>query len=456
MRLPTPASGRLRLLVNNRKLGAASLAAADVAGKTVGFLITPYLANTMGAAEFGALNLYLSVTQILVFAIALGGDGLLAVEYIRNGYTSARRLRAANLWLSLWVSVALLVVGFTVSWLAPNVVPLATGALIVAVSFVQALNVCELSYYRGAQTYSWAVAGQFGFAVLNVGLTILAFQFNSPTVDNRLLSIALAGGLVQTAYLLELRRKSYEPANKGMRHSYTSMIVRFGVSIFPHVASQWIRLSVDRFIVSAYFGLAAGGIYSVAVTLAIVESVMFSAITQQLQPFLYRRLANRDFSGFWRIQAWFTLAVLVFTGLYYGFLMIFFELIFTSQYNDAKTLLPALLAGSAAQAIYHALALAPFYDRRAGQISLVTGTAMIIHVTGLGVLALSGGVTSSRVALVFFASSVIAMLGMAWMSRHVVGQLRAAGSSVEGHQESQSSSGSQGHSAKSQSQRPEL
>ena len=426
-----PGSNRLRLLMNNRtKLGAVSLAAADVTGKAVGFLLTPYLANRMGAAEFGALNLYLSFIQILVFAVALGGDGLLAVEYIRNGYNSARQLRAASLRLSLWVSVGLLVGGLAVSWCAPTAVPLATGVLIVAVSYVQALNACELSYYRGAQAYSWAVAGQFVFAVLNVVLTVVAFQFDSPSVNNRLLSIALAGGLVQTAYAVELRRRHYQPANKATRRSNTSMIARFGFSIFPHVASQWIRVSVDRFIVSGYFGLAAGGVYSVAVTLGMVVSVIFSAVSQQLQPFLYRRLANRDFSGFWRIQVWFTLAVLVFTGIYYSFLMIFFELIFTNQYNEAKILLPALLAGSAAQAVYHVLALAPFYDRRAGQISLVTGFAMIIHLVGLGVLAFFGGVTLPRVALVFFISSVIAMLGMAWMSWHVIGQLRGAESSL--------------------------
>ncbi len=416
-------------------MGAASLAVADVAGKAIGFLITPYLANRMGAADFGLLTIYLAVTQILTFAISLGGEGLLAVEYIRNGDTAARRMRAANLRLALWISIVLLATSLTVSWCAPSAVPLVSGALIVAISYVQALNVCELSFYRGAQTYSWAVAGQFGFAVLNVLLTVLAFQFDSPTVTNRLLSIAVAGGLVQAVYALEMRSKRYEPANKATRRSDTSLIVRFGLSIFPHVASQWIRASVDRFVVSGYFGLAAAGVYSVALTLAMVSAMVFAAINQQLQPFLFRRLEQRDFSGCWRIQIWYSVGVLGFTVVYFGFLMATFGLFFGSEYDGAKVLLPALLGGSATQAIYYVLATAAFYERRGGQISLVTGGALIFHLVGLGLLALSGNVTQFHVALVFFVSNTVAMMGMGWLSWRMIGRANLHAEAESTHRE---------------------
>ncbi|WP_163888644.1 lipopolysaccharide biosynthesis protein [Mycolicibacterium hippocampi] len=410
------------------------MAAADVTGKAAGFVITPFLANRMGAADFGVLNLYLSVTQILTYVISLGGAGLLAVEYIRNGYTSARRLRAANLRLSLWIMIALLIVSVTVSWQLPSAVPLVSGVLIVAVSYVQALNVCELSYYRGAQAYSWAVTGQFAFAILNVVLTVLAFELDSPTVTNRLLSIALAGGVVQTVYVLELRRKPFESADKATNRSNTSLILRFGLSLFVHQASQWIRTSVDRFFVSAYLGLAAAGVYSVGVTLAMAEAMFFNAITQQLQPFLYRRLLNRDFSGFWRIQIWYALAVVGFTAVYYLLLLLSFRSLFANEYNQAIGLLPALLGGAAAQSIYHVVSLASFYERRGGQISSATASALVVHLGGLGALAALGQVTITNVAFVFFASSVVAMLAMFWLSRRVVNQLRLTRPSPTGQE----------------------
>ena len=426
-RLNSPPSNRLfQLFRNPRTFGAASLTAADLAGKGVGFLITPYLANRMQAAEFGLLNLYLSATQILTSAIALGGSGLLAVEYIRNGYVAARRLRAANLRLALWISIVLLVISGTVSLFAPTIVPWASGALIVAIGYIQALNILELSYYRGAQTYSLAVAGQLAFAVLNVLLTLLLFEFSSPTSTNRLLSIALAGAAVQTVYALELRRRHYEPADKTTRRSNTSRLARFGLSIFVHQTGQWIRSSVDRFAVSVYLGLAAGGVYSVAFTLATIEAIFFIAISQQLQPFVYRRLERRDFSGFWRIQIAFSLAVLAFTPIYYGLLVASFDFLFSSQYDAAKGLLPALLAGSAAQAIYQITALPSFYDRRGSHISSVTGSALLVHLAALGTLVHFSQITERNVAIVFFVSSSVAALGMAWLSWRVVRQLRLA------------------------------
>lgn len=417
---------RLSKLASNKKaLGAASLTVADVIGKAIAFLITPYLANRMGAEEFGVLNLYVSITQILTFVISLGGAGLLAVEYIRNGYTSARRLRAANLRLALVVAAILLATSLVISWIAPTAVPVVSGILIVAVSFMQALNVLELSYYRGAQSYSVAVIGQFAFAILNVLLTVMAFELQSPTATNRLLCIALAGSLIQAFYALELRRKHFEPGDKALRRTQTAMVVKFGLSIFVHQASHWIRSSVDRFVVMGYLGLAVTGVYSVAVTLAMVISIFFTAISQQLQPFLYRRLMERDFAGFRRVQAWFIGAVLLVTGVYYALLIVTFHLLFNIEYDGAKVLLPALLGGTAAQSIYYIFTHAAFYERRGGQISTVTASALMVHLLGLGALALLKMVTPANVALVFFASSVVGMVGMAYLSLHIVRQLRS-------------------------------
>ena len=419
--------GRLLQLLRNQKArGAASLTVADVASKAIGFAITPYMANRMGSTEFGALNLYISVTQIVIFLIALGGPALIASEYIRNGHASARRMRAANLKLAMWMSIVLIIVSLTISWWVPTVLPVASGALIVAVSCVQALNTIELSYYRGAQIYAVAVGGQFAFTILNVLLTVMAFEFDSPTAINRLLSIFLAGGVVQIVYALDLRRKRYEPADETTRRLDTFVIARFGLSIFPHVASGWIRMSVDRFFVSGYLGLAATGVYSVAVSLAAAEIILFSAISQQLQPFLYRRLKSCDFSGFHRVQFLFMAVVLGFTAMYYGLLQLYFELLFISEFNGAKVLLPALLGGAAAHSIATNFSHAAIYERRAGNISWVSASALIVHLAGLGGLALFNRLSLANIAFVFFVSSAAAMLGMVWLSRRVIGQLRLA------------------------------
>jgi O-antigen/teichoic acid export membrane protein len=418
------AGGRLSLLLRNRKaLGAASLTVADVVGKAIGFIMTPYLANRMGAAGFGVLNLYTSATEILAFAIFLGGPALVAAEYIRNGYTSARRLRAASLRLSIRVAVGLILISTLVSWRVPSAVPLLVGVLIVAVSYVQGLNALELSYYRGSQTYRFAVAGQFAFAALNVLLTVLAFEFASPTATNRLLSIALAGGVVQLVYALELRRKHYDHADADTRRAHTSLIITFGFAVFVHVASHWVRSSIDRFVVSGYAGLAAAGVYSVAVTMAMVPSVLFAAVSQQLQPYFYRRLKERDFPGFRRLQFWYVVAVLGVTALYYIVLLAAFGLLFASEYDGAKELLPALLGGSIAQSIYYAFTHAAFYERRGGHISSVTGSALVVHLIGLGALAAFKEVTPSHVALVFLVSSTVATLGMAVLSHRTVRRL---------------------------------
>jgi len=99
------------------------MGATDVAAKVVMFAITPYLANTMGAAEFGSLSLYLSTTDIFSFILFLGGPALVAAQYVRHGEMSALRLRAASIGVSLRVVPVLLVGSIAVSWFWPGTEP---------------------------------------------------------------------------------------------------------------------------------------------------------------------------------------------------------------------------------------------------------------------------------------------------------------------------------------------
>lgn len=401
-------------------VGAASLTAADVAGKALGFLIMPYLANRMGSVEFGVLNLYISVTQILIFIIALGGPALITAEYIRNGYTSARRLRAASLTVTMWTSALLVVISLVLSWFIPAVIPIASGILIVAVSCVQAINTIEMAYYRGSQTYTLAIVGQFAFALLSLALTILAFEFDSPTATNRLLCILVAGGSIQALYALDLRRKAYAIADRQKKRVGAVTIIKFGLSISPHVVGGWIRTTVDRFVLIAYLGAATTGIYSVALSLAAAEALLFTAVSQQLQPFLYRRLKSLNISGFQRVQIAFAAIVVAFTVCYYFVLTASFGILFDSEYKDAQALLPALLGGAAAQSIYTNFSHAAFYERRASAISKLTTISLVFHLTMLGGLAFRNQISPSSVSLTFFASSSVAMLSMTWLSHRII------------------------------------
>jgi O-antigen/teichoic acid export membrane protein len=193
-----------------------------------------------------------------------------------------------------------------------------------------------------------------------------------------------------------------------------------------HFASHWVRASIDRFVVSAFAGIAAAGVYSVAVTMAMVPAVLFAAVSQQLQPYLYRRIKSGDFSGFKRIQFWYVWVVLGVCVLYYGVLLAAFGLVFASEYDGAKKFIPILLGGCVAQSIYYVFSHAAFYERRGGHISSVTGGALVAHLVGLGILAAFGEVTPDHVAWVFFISSTVATVGMAVLSHRIVGQLRAA------------------------------
>jgi O-antigen/teichoic acid export membrane protein len=412
-----------RFLRYRKELGATLMASADITAKVVVLLITPYLANRMGAAEFGSLNLAMASTDILAFLLFLGGPALIAAEYVREGEAAALRLRAASMRISLRIAPALLIACIAASRFLPSVVPFAIAILTVALGYMYGLNALEIAFYRGAQNYSLAIVGQFTFTLLNLLLTIAAFELVAPTAANRLLSLALAGAVVQLVYAVDLHRRTNVPSDAHTRRASTKLVITFGLSISVHVACHWARLSVDRFVLAGYGGLATAGVYSVALTMAMVPSIFFSVVSQQLQPFLYRRLKEGRFSEFRKIQIVFALLVILATAVYYVFLLLFFDRVFSSEYHVAKSLLLPLLGGSMAQGIYFVFAHAAFYERRGSYISVLAAVSLAVHLLGLGALVLSGEVTMFNVALVYLSSGAVTTIVMAGLSNRIVRQL---------------------------------
>lgn len=410
-----------------RALGASALSAVDVLSKAVGFGITPYLANAMGPVDFGAMTLYISIAQIVTFLISLGGAGLLTAEVIRHGEVAGRHMRFVNLRLSALITAVLLPASVAISYVWPSLLSPAIAVLIVAIAFLQAMNTLELAYFRGLQTYRWAIVGQVTFSLLNVALTVLAFNVATADAFFRLLCVAAASGVVQAIYAIRLHRKSDLPPDPAERQRYARMIANFGRSIFLHQASYWIRTTVDRFVVLAYFGAVANGTFGLAVTLASILAVMFASVSQALQPFMFARLKTLDLDGIRRLRACYMVGVLCAASSYLVLLWLTFDMFFEPSYRVALDYIPILLIGTAAQSVYLAYTYAPFYQRRGGAISTVTVSALVVHLICLGSLILLDAVTPVTAAWVFAFSSAWSAWWMRRLSRRSTSELVAAG-----------------------------
>ncbi|XOQ09956.1 MAG: Flippase [Serratia liquefaciens] len=371
-------------------MGAAALSIGDILGKVIGFIILPYLTAHLGASGYGALTLYLSVIQMLIIFISFSGQGLLPVKYIQEGEGSSLVFRRDNITLAIVSSVLLVAIFYIVTLVANISVSFSDGFLVVLASLAQAINFINLSHLRISQTYKVAAIGQFLLSAFNVLFTIVLFEKIAATPGQRLIAIAASFFSIQLAYefFVYKRIKGERIALETVRKRYKE-IVSYGLSLLPHHGSYWIKSSIDRFFIAHYMNTAVVGIYGLAFQLTSIVMLFFGVINQAFQPFIYRKLKEKDFRGVELIQYGYTVLVIVACIIYFFIMPFAFPYLFNAEFNRAIYYFNILLPGTAFLSIYYIFTHSLFYYRKNKMISFITMGSMITHLIGILIITMT-------------------------------------------------------------------
>ncbi|KFB88708.1 PST family polysaccharide transporter [Serratia grimesii] len=380
-------------------MGAAALSIGDILGKVIGFIILPYLTAHLGASGYGALTLYLSVIQMLIIFISFSGQGLLPVKYMQEGEGSSLVFRRDNITLAIASSVLLVAIFYIVTLVANISVSFSDGILVVLASLAQALNFINLSHLRISQTYKVAAIGQFLLSAFNVLFTIALFEMIAATPGQRLIAIAASFFSIQLAYeffvykRIKGKRVVLEPVRKRYKE-----IISYGVSLLPHHGSYWIKSSIDRFFIAHYMSTAVVGIYGLAFQLTSIVMLFFGVINQAFQPFIYRKLKEKDFRGVELIQYGYTGLVIVACIIYFFIMPFAFPYLFKAEFNRAIYYFNILLPGTAFLSIYYIFTHSLFYYRKNKMISIITMGSMVTHLVGIFII------TTTTIKVEYFCS----------------------------------------------------
>lgn len=371
-------------------MGAAALSIGDILGKVIGFIILPYLTAHLGASGYGALTLYLSVIQMLIIFISFSGQGLLPVKYMQEGEGSSLVFRRDNITLAIASSVLLVAIFYIVTLVANISVSFSDGFLVVLASLAQALNFINLSHLRISQTYKVAAIGQFLLSAFNVLFTIALFEMIAATPGQRLIAIAASFFSIQLAYEFFVYKKikgeriALEPVRKRYKE-----IVSYGVSLLPHHGSYWIKSSIDRFFIAHYMSTAVVGVYGLAFQLTSIVMLFFGVINQAFQPFIYRKLKEKDFRGVELIQYGYAGLVIVACVTYFFIMPFAFPYLFKPEFNRAIYYFNILLPGTAFLSIYYIFTHSLFYYRKNKMISIITMGSMVTHLIGIFIITMT-------------------------------------------------------------------
>lgn len=273
------AGNKYRTLVSN----TAKISAGTFGSKLLVFLMVRFYTEYLSPADYGTADLITQTANLLIPLASLGiSDAVF--RFAMEQAEDAACVFTAGLAVVLPGCAAAAVL-----LAAADVPALGDSAALIAV-FVTASclhTLCaQFVRARGEMTL-FAVQGLINTALV-IGLNILLLAVCRLGVTGYVLSTALAD-LLCTAYLV-LRARLWRALTLRRPAGLIRRMLRYCVPLIPTATFWWITSVSDRYMITAWLGSAANGVYAVAAKLPTVltvlssvfmEAWLFSAVTER-------------------------------------------------------------------------------------------------------------------------------------------------------------------------------
>lgn len=182
--------------------------------------------------------------------------------------------------------------------------------------------------------------------------------------------------LIYSAFYIYLAKKSgYRVQTK-----YWKAALLFNAPIIPHYLSQYLLNHSDRLMISKIVGDSAAGYYSVAYSVAMVPTILWSAVNDALVPYTYEKCEKGDYSSISKLL----MSVLTAFSLVCVIIIMLapeiVSLMATSDYLEAIYVIPPIVGGVFFQVQYNMCANIIYYHKKPQYVMIASVTATVLNI----------------------------------------------------------------------------
>lgn len=301
--------------------------------KGLPFLTLPIFVRILSKADFGLYNTYISYENILSIIIGLGFSGTVKTAKFDFERDFERYISALYTILIVFTIIATPVIFLICSQFNGDLmVPLIIGFLIVhsfstAVFTINGVRFVILGKYKANLVYTLINT------ILNIGVSLFLCLviFNETRYIGRIIGTAISFTVVMMVIVLfQVRREKFN-----IDKVYFIYAIKMGIPLIPHLVSVTLLSSCDKIMIQNMVGNDEAGIYSLAVNLVTVLSVLVTSLENAWAPWFYTALNGSKFDD---IKKRNDNILLLFTYLSCGFILVGPEMIrlfSTAEYADS-------------------------------------------------------------------------------------------------------------------------
>lgn len=281
------------VLKNNKTLLRGSLFSIySFVNRGFAFILLLILANYIAPAEYGYLSLFSTVVMLLGYFMALSSEGYMGISYFSEGESGVKKSFSCVLTICIVMSclffLILLIGGDNLCKLLDLEIDILAFAVIIA--FFTVFNNLILDLFRIREKvviYGWLSCGS---ALLNFVVSIILVKGLLLSWQGRVyawMGCSVLFGLIGLWYFFKSGFFTSQ-----IRSFFKPMLI-WSIPLIPHLATSFIRQGCDRYIINYYHSIDDVGLFSFALNLVGIITMVGYGFNQSNSVDIYKVLGDK-------------------------------------------------------------------------------------------------------------------------------------------------------------------
>lgn len=260
--------------------------------KGFSFLLLLILANYIAPAEYGYLSLFGTVVMVMGYFMAMSTEGYMSIAFFKEGEGGIKNTFSCIFTMSVITSILLLLILLLSGEKITVLLKLPKNVLFLGVSisfFTVFINV-NLDLLRLREKVKSYGMYSCSNALLNFILSIIFVKAVLIGWEGRVYAQFVCFAFFGIVGLVTFIKGGYlQIPNK----SYWKKMLFWGIPLIPHLATTFIRQGCDRYIINYYHSIEDVGLFSFALNLANIITMIGYGFNQSNSVEIYKLLGER-------------------------------------------------------------------------------------------------------------------------------------------------------------------
>lgn len=378
--------------------------------KAMPFMVLPLIANSLDTADFGLISNFTVGAQFFGAFISMRLVASLQANYYNQNQLERKEMISNLIYLMTFVTIVISLLCLSLSRTITALTMLSFKWILLALFVALGTSIFQLrtALLRLEENPKEFAFYEFGNSFLSAFLSLLLVVVLNYSWQGRVTASVLTVSIMLGFTLFFFVKGKWFPTRINIERIREYFF--FGFPLIPHALTPFLRMGVDKIIITSFLGLAINGVFSLAATLGAVFTMLASSFFAVYTPYIYKTLSSftggneEDQAQKERIVRQGYLALLLFSlvlFLGYWILYFLFHFFFDERYASALTYLPWFCIDVFFLALFQLLSAYVLYSKKTKSLGAAAFFSGLLQVAISIILVPLIGVNGALIAMLF-------------------------------------------------------